>query len=297
MRFSEQIKYQFKNGGAHISLIYINIAVFIFAKAVEVVCKLFLLKGVDLTLVLAMPYDLHTLSVKFWTPITYMFYHENFWHILFNMLCLYWFGILFLTNFSGKQFVSVYVFGGLAAAAFYLLSFNAIPYYQHNFSANVFMMGASGAIMALIVAVAFWQPNSEIRLLFIGAVKLKYIAILFVAISFLGLTGDNAGGEMAHLGGAAAGWLFAFCLKKKNIDITDWVTHIIDWFATNFRSRKQSKWKFTKPDFSRMTDAEFNMNKAQNVEKIDEILDKIKASGYESLTNAEKQFLFSQGKK
>ncbi|MCL1868776.1 MAG: rhomboid family intramembrane serine protease [Paludibacter sp.] len=297
MTFSEQIKYQFKNGGAHISLIYINIAVFVLAKAVEIVCKLFLLKGFDLTSVLAMPYDLYTLSTKFWTPITYMFYHENFWHILFNMLCLYWFGVLFLANFSVKQFVSVYVFGGLAAAAFYLLSFNMIPYYQHYFSAHLFMMGASGAIMALIAAVAMWQPNAEIRLLFIGAVKLKYIAIFFVAISFFGLAGNNAGGEMAHLGGAAAGWLFAFCLKNKNIDITAWVMCIIDWFATTFRPRKQPKLKFTKFDSSRTTDAEFNMDKAQNMEKIDTILDKIKASGYESLTNAEKQFLFSQGRK
>lgn len=297
MNFSERIKYQFKNGGAHISLIYINIAIFILTQAVGIVCKLFLLKGIDLTSVLAMPYDFQILTAKFWTPITYMFYHEDFWHILFNMLCLYWFGVLFLVNFSSKQFVSVYVFGGLAAAAFYLLSFNAIPYYQHYFSENLYMMGASGAIMALIVAVAVWQPNSEIRLFLIGTVKLKYIAIVFVLISFFNLAGDNAGGEMAHLGGAAAGWLFAFFLKKKNIDITAWVTSVIDWFTTILRPRKQPKLKFTKPDFSRMTDAEFNMNKAQNTEKIDSILDKIKASGYESLTNAEKQFLFSQGKK
>jgi len=293
----EQIKYQFKNGGGHISLIYINIAVFVLVKAVAIVCKLFLLKGFTFTAILAMPYDLHILGAKFWTPITYMFYHEDIWHILFNMLWLYWFGMLFLSYFSGKQLVSVYIFGGLAAAAFYLLSFNTIPYYLSQFSSNSYMLGASGAIMAVVVAVAVWQPNAQIRLLFIGAVKLKYIAIVFVLLSFFKLTGGNAGGEVAHLGGAAAGWLFAFCLKRKNTDITAWVTHVIDWFATIFRPRKQPKLKFTKPDYSRMTDAEFNMNKAQNAEQIDRILDKIKASGYESLTNEEKQFLFSQGKK
>lgn len=297
MAFLEQIKYQFKNGQAHISLIYINIAVFLVAKIIAIICKLFLLNGFDLTSVLAMPYSLHILGTKFWTPITYMFYHEDFWHILFNMICLYWFGILFLANFSGKQLISVYVFGGLVAAVFYVLSFNMIPYYQHHFSSNLYMMGASGAIMALIVAVALRQPNAQIRLLLLGAVKLKYIAIFFVLISFFGLAGNNAGGEMAHLGGAAAGWLFVFCLKKKNIDITAWITGIIDWFATIFRHRQQPKLQSVKPDYSRMTDAEFNMNKAQNMGKIDHILDKIKMSGYESLTSEEKQFLFSQGKK
>ncbi|GHT17877.1 rhomboid family intramembrane serine protease [Bacteroidia bacterium] len=295
MNIIEYIKGQFRNGGAHISLIYINIAVFVMIKAVLLMCKLFLLDGLDVTEFAAMPSNISLLGAKFWTPITYMFFHENFWHILFNMLCLYWFGILFLQYFSGKQLISVYVFGGLLAAAFYLLSFNVLPYYQHHFPFGL-LMGASGAIMAIIVAVAMWQPNAEIRLLFIGAVKLKFVAIAFILLSFFGLTSSNGGGEMAHLGGAAAGWLFAYRLKNKNKDITAWINRIIDWFATIFKPHT-SKLKYTKPDFSRMSDAEFNMNKAQNSAEIDRILDKIKASGYESLTKDEKQFLFSQGKK
>ncbi|MCL2596525.1 MAG: rhomboid family intramembrane serine protease [Paludibacter sp.] len=297
MSFSEQIKYQFKNGQAHILLIYINIAIFILVKAIEIVCKLFLLKNFDLSSYMAMPFSLHMLGAKFWTPITYMFFHEDFLHILFNMLWLFWFGIMFLAYFSRKQLISVYVFGGLFAAAFYILSFNTIPYYQLHASPDSILLGASGAIMTLIVAVSAWQPNSEIRLFLLGAIKLKYIAIFVFLISFFGLTGGNAGGEMAHIGGAVAGLLFVFFLKKKNIDITIWITYIIDWVTTIFSRRKKPKLKYTKPDYSRMTDAEYNMNKAQNIEEIDRILDKIKASGYESLTAAEKKFLFSQGTK
>ncbi|MDR2824227.1 MAG: rhomboid family intramembrane serine protease [Prevotellaceae bacterium] len=295
MGFIEQIKAQWRSGGAHISLIYINIAIFLILKAVEIVCKLFLINKIDLTEFLAMPSNFGALGVKFWTPITYMFFHKEFWHILFNMLCLYWFGTLFLSMFSNKQLVSVYVFGGLAAAVFYVLCFNFVPYYQQYFLSSL-LMGASGAIMALVVAVAVWQPNSEIRLLLIGAVKLKFIAIAFLLISFFSLTSFNGGGEVAHLGGAAAGWLFAFNLKKKNCDITAWINRIIDWLVTLFGKRKQ-KLKHTRPDYSRMSDADFNYNKSRNNEEIDRILDKIKSSGYESLSKDEKQFLFSQGKK
>lgn len=297
MTFSEQIKYQFKSGQAHISLIYINLAVFFIARIIQIVCKLFLLKNFDLSSFLAMPYSLDLLSSKFWTPITYMFYHQEFGHIFFNMLALYWFGGLFLSKFSGKQLISVYVFGGLVGAAFFLLSFNTIPYYSLTYRSDSILLGASGGIIALIVAVALWLPNLEIRLFLIATIKLKYIAIFFVLVSLFGLDGTNAGGQMAHLGGAVAGWLFVFFLKRTNTDITAWITMIINWFTTIFRRRKKPKIVYSKPDYSRMTDAEFNMNKAKNMEEIDRILDKIKASGYESLTAAEKQFLFSQGKK
>ncbi|MDR1652359.1 MAG: rhomboid family intramembrane serine protease [Prevotellaceae bacterium] len=293
MSFTEQIKMQWRTGGAHISLIYINILIFLLVKAVEIVCKLFLINSIDPAEFLAMPSSVSALSTRFWTPITYMFYHKEFWHILFNMLCLYWFGMLFLAVFSSRQFVSVYIFGGLMAAALYALSFNFVPYYQQFFAASGLLLGASGAIMAIVVAVAVWQPDAKINLLLIGAVKLKFVALAFILMSFFGLTSFNGGGEVAHLGGALAGWLFAFSLKKKNRDITAWINSIIDWVVTVFAKRKP---KFSPPDYSRMSDAEFNINRARNSKEIDRILDKIKSSGYESLTKEEKQFLFSQGK-
>lgn len=300
MNIWENIKQTFKQGNGEIKLIYINLAVFILYNAIVIVLKLFRIEeGVPLATWLAVPSNLHILLHRLWTPITYMFFHEGFFHFLFNMLCLYWFGKIFLYVYSERHLIGLYITGGLFGALLYVIAYNIFPLFADRVG-NSILLGASGSVMAIILAAATKMPDMSIRLLLIGNIKLKYIAIVTVLISFFGLTSANAGGEFAHLGGALAGYLFVTAMNKGK-DITAWINKIIDWIVTLFRPQKKkmrvNKGAKKAAATHKMTDAEYNMHKARTMEEIDRILDKIKKSGYESLTTDEKRKLFEQGKK
>ncbi len=242
---------------------------------------------------LALPADPFEVLARPWTLISYMFLHEHFFHILFNMIALYWFGKIFLYEYSQKQFVGLYVMGGLFGAILYLAFYNIFPLF-YEIKDQSLLLGASGAVMALIVASAMRFPNLELRFLLIGNVKLKFIALVSVLISVFGITGNNAGGEIAHLGGALFGYFFVVSLHKGR-DLTKWINNLIDLLHNLFiRPSNKSFKKSSKSSGRKMTDAEFNMNKAQNMREIDRILDKIKKSGYESLNDDEKRKLFEQ---
>jgi membrane associated rhomboid family serine protease len=293
MNILENLRLTFKNGNSNIKLIYINIAVFVLLKAISIIFLLFNINGLSIISFLAIPADLSQLLYRAWTPISYMFFHEEFFHILFNMFALYWFGKIFLMFFSEKQLVGLYLFGGLLAATVYVVAFNLFPYYSAVLHQSI-LLGASGSIMAIIVATAFRSPNMEMQLMFVGGIKLKFIAIAYVLISFFGITSRNGGGELAHLGGALAGYLFIVSLRQ-GTDLTKLFNNILDLIFDLFRHRKlkvkQNKSKSKKP----MNDAEFNVTKARKMVEIDKILDKIKTSGYESLSAEEKKRLFEQG--
>lgn len=291
MNFFDTIKQSFRRGNSLIKLIYINSAVFIGLKTVSTLLHLFNLSSLFLISYLAIPADLTQLLYRVWTPISYMFLHENFFHILFNMVALYWFGQIFLMYFSEKQLIGLYLLGGLLAAFFYVAAFNLFPYYSTAVLHSL-LLGASGSIMAIIVASAFRAPAMEMQLLFIGGVKLKYIAIVAVLTSFFGISSRNGGGELSHLGGALAGYLFAVSLRQ-GMDLTGLFTLLLDVVTNLFRPKKRSKQKSQ----YNMSDAEFNMNKARNMVEIDNILDKIRTSGYESLSPKEKKRLFEQRNK
>ncbi len=297
MNIWENIKLTFKQGGGEIKLIYVNIAVFLLYHIVLIVFRLFEVPATFLISYLAVPADLTRLLYRFWTLITYMFLHEGFFHLFFNMLCLYWFGKIFLSVYSERHLIGLYLVGGLLAAFFYVGAYNIFPYYVNQLPNSV-LLGASGSIMALIVASATKLPDMQIRLFLLGSVKLKYVAIVTVLISFFGITSANGGGELAHLGGALAGYLFVVLLNQGK-DITSWVNKVIDWFVNLLRPRENMKVHKTKKNAPnrKMTDAEYNMNKARNMAEIDRILDKIKKSGYDSLSAEEKRRLFEQGKK
>jgi hypothetical protein len=209
-------------------------------------------------------------------------------------MTLYWFAQIFIMCFNSRQLTGLYLIGGLSGALFYIASYNIFPYFAPVVSASV-LLGASASIMAIVVAAALRAPNMELRLLFLGNIKLKYIAILFILISFFGITSNNAGGEIAHLGGALAGYIFIVSLRSGK-DITRWLNNFLDFIVNIFKPRKL-KVKSAKTKTNRkMTDAEFNMNKARRMEDIDKILDKIKTSGYDSLSADEKKKLFDQGR-
>ncbi len=296
MTVFENIKQTFKQGNTLIRLIYINVALFVIVKLLFIILQLFNNNSGSIILsYLAMPAEPVQLLHRFWTPLTYMFLHEGIFHILFNMLALFWFGKLFLLFFSEKQLVGLYISGGLIAALFYALAFNVFPYFSGVLPYSI-LLGASGSIMAIIVAAAVRSPNMEMQLLLLGRVKLKYIAIVSVLASFFGLTSNNGGGELAHLGGALAGYLFVVSLRQ-GTDITKGLNRILDAVSNLFKPKKlKVKQNPNRPNRP-MSDAEYNATKARKIAEIDRILDKIKTSGYQSLSAEEKKQLFDQGNK
>jgi len=295
MNIFENIKQTFRQGNSLIKLIYINASVFLLLKLIIILLLLFNISGDFIYSYLAIPAYPAELLYRAWTPITYMFLHEGFLHFFFNMLTLFWFGRLFLMYFSEKQLVGLYITGGLLASLFYVLAFNIFPYFSPILQQSI-LLGASGSIMAIIIATAVQSPNMEMQVLFLGNVRLKYIAVFFILTSFFGITSNNGGGQLAHLGGALAGYLFIVSLRQGK-DLTKGISSILDAIYNLFRPRKMR----IRPNPNRrkapMSDAEFNANKARKMAEIDKILDKIKSSGYESLSTEEKKRLFEQGNK
>lgn len=231
-----------------------------------------------------------------WTILTYAFAHSltGIFHILFNMLIFYWFSKLILEFLGNKRVIGIYVMGALAGGLAYLLVYNFIPYYEEQAGGISGMVGASAAVYATVVAAAVFRPNYTFFLMFIGPVRIKYIAAFYVIISFLGSTGGNAGGNIAHLGGALMGWLFISQLQSGN-DLGAWVIGTINWVKSFFVS--SPKIKVTHRGTSSKTKAAKHSSPHSDQEEIDAILDKISHSGYDSLSKEEKQKLFNASKK
>ena len=257
-----------------------------------VFCTLFQVGDVNFMRYLQMPSSWSLLLYRPWTLITYMFVHVDFLHILLNMLWLYWFGRIFLLYFNARQFGGLYVTGGVIGAVFFLIAYNLFPYFVHVVGAS-FLMGASASVMAIVFAVSFYQKNYEINLLFIGRIKLIYLALGAFVIDLLSVVSANAGGHIAHIGGALFGILYAVQYEKGK-DLTVSINRLIDRLV-NWKKRRPPRMKVTyrKPE----TDAAYNMRKRQEMDTLDEILDKLKQSGYQSLSSEEKRILFDASKK
>lgn len=293
MQFLDYFKQTFKQGNALTRLIYINIAVFVVVKLIIISFTLFNNANANFLSYLAVPAGLNQLLTRIWTPITYMFLHEGIMHILFNMLNLFWFGKLFLMYFSEKHLVGLYLLGGIFGAVFYIVAFNVFPFYAPLLYQSL-LLGASGSIMAIIVATATKSPDMEMQLLLLGSIKLKYIALFIIGLSFFGITSDNGGGQLAHIGGALAGYLFVVSLRQ-GVDLTKAINWLLDKIVDIFKPHKLKIKPNKHRSNQRMSDGDFNANKAKNMVQIDKILDKIKTSGYESLSEEEKKKLFNQG--
>jgi membrane associated rhomboid family serine protease len=229
-----------------------------------------------------------------WTIITYMFTHDlrGILHILFNMLVLYWFGRLFVEYLGSDKLVAVYILGGVAGAIAYLVAYNTIPALQQQHSE---MVGASAAINAIVVATATLLPNYTFFLLFFGPVRIKYIAGITVFLSFIGTIGTNAGGNIAHLGGALIGYVYMRQLQAGS-NWGMWITVTIDWFKSVLRPKQYVKVSYRKEKHAGVK-AGAGDKESYTQEEIDAILDKISAGGYESLTKEEKEKLFNASKK
>lgn len=285
---NKDIQDKLQNLNVFEKLIGVNLVVFFVGLIIKVVFAI----GSSLSW-LELPSDFMDFILKPWSLITYGFTHYDFWHILFNMLWLYFIGQMFMNLFSVKTGLNVYFLGIITGGLLFLFGYNVFP---GIFDGSSRLVGASAGVRALLIFLCAYMPTMEVRF-FTFNLKLWYIGVAIVVIDVLGLFGINAGGNLAHLGGALLGYFYAVQLRK-GTDIGKGFEKIMDGFMGLFKKSNKSPLKtvhrkksqkvagYSKDEFN-----EFNKQK-----KIDLILDKISKSGYDSLTKEEKEFLFKAGK-
>lgn len=286
----DNLTYQFKNAGIVVKIIVINLIIFLL---VNLVSFLFNLSHYELTQWFVLPESFSEFIIQPWSFLTYSFLHFGFWHLFWNMLWLYWFGAFVLNLFTAKRFLTVYLLGAICGGLLYVLSYNIFPVFAKS---QGYLLGASAAVRAIVIFVAAYAPDTRVRL-FVFNIKLWHIGAFVVLMDLIQLPNSpNAGGLLAHLGGALFGYLYAIQLAKGN-DIGKWFENVMDWFVSLFQPK--SKRPFQKVHRTRSKTSKRpiqNESKSENQKKIDSILDKIGKSGYDSLTKAEKDFLFNAGK-
>ena len=278
--FSDLYYKVFKSDNPLFLFIGINVLIFLLIQLVAVAEFLFMGNTATskwLTFQMAMPAYLPDLLYKFWTPATYMFGHSGLFHILFNMLWLYWLGRIFLDFLNKRQFIFTYLAGGLAGAALFLAVYNTFPVFQSSLQGAV-LIGASASVMAVIAATATLVPDYTISMLFLGPVKIKYLALVYFVLDLIGIAGSNPGGSIAHIGGAVLGFIYIKQLRSGN-----------DWSKIFRKKRKLTIVQKGNPTMK--------TNKLPDQEVIDLILDKISRSGYDSLSSKEKEQLFKASNK
>ena len=275
-----------KKDNGLIKIILINIIVFVSMSMIEVFLTLSGLGSISSAILnkLMLPADLKTFILQPWSLITYFFLHMNFMHILWNMLFLYWFGKIVNDNIGNNAVISLYILGGIIGGLFYMALYNIIPFYSDRLSDSL-MLGASAGVFSVVVGSATLLPNYTFYLLLLGPVRIKYIALFYVLLSFLDVTGNNAGGEIAHLGGAFIGYLYIRQLQN-GVNMGEGIIKILNFFKKEKSIKDQTKSSSIKDE-----------NEDISQDEIDKILDKISDSGYSSLSNKEKEKLFNASKK
>ena len=273
----DDIKHAYNKANVVEKIIYINVLFFL----ITVLFKSFIIEW------LALPSDFDDFLYKPWTLISYAFIHERLIHVLSNLLILYYIGNLFLNFHTKKQFLNFYFLGAIVGAVVFLI------YYYITEKTGVPLGGASSAVSTVFVAIATKIPRYALRLRFIGSVELWVLAAIWVSLSILELANENNGTAITHISGAVFGFFYAKQLAQGN-DIGKWFESIIDFFTNVFKSKNSDSLKTVYKSKKRTAKNEISKNKQR---KIDDILDKIGKSGYESLTKEEKDFLFRAGKK
>ncbi|SNR30316.1 Membrane associated serine protease, rhomboid family [Lutibacter agarilyticus] len=277
MAILNDIKQAYYKANVVEKIIYVNVLLFL----ITVLFRIFIVKW------FALPATFEAFIYKPWTLLSYFFLHQRLFHILSNLLVLYYVGNLFLDFYTKKQFLNFYFLGGLFGGLVFL------SYYYVTNSYGAPLIGASAAVTTIFVAIATKIPRYNLQLRFIGSVELWVLAAIWVVLSILQLAAPDKGGAIAHLGGAIFGFVYAKQLEKGN-DIGKWFEAIVDYFANLFKPSKKSHLKTVYK--SKSSTSKTNVEKSKQ-RKIDDILDKISKSGYESLTQEEKDFLFRVGKK
>lgn len=293
--FISDLKSRFHRGDINLQLIYINVGVFVVTTLVSVFLRLFNIGDASWMNFMTLPASIPEFLKQPWSLLSYMFLHADPLHLLFNMLWLYWFGQLFLSFFSARHFRGLYLLGGICGGLFYMLALNVFPYFTPYIYIST-LLGASASVLAIVVATAVREPEYRVNFMFIGTVRLKYVALFMVVTDLLFVTSGNGGGHIAHLGGALAGWWFAWSLRKGK-DVTKWINGVLDGCSGVWSKLSSKKPKMKVSKGGRAADYDYNARKKQQSEEIDRILDKLKKSGYGSLTTEEKKRLFDASKK
>ncbi len=271
----EQIKYKFLNAGIIEQLIYVNVSIYILTFILGIFGNHFLYEW------FALPSDFNTFIKQPWTIISYGFLHTGFIHLFSNLLALFYFGNLFLDYFTPKQALNFYLLGTLVGGLFFLLGSYFIPSLSYSQ-----LVGASAGVSAILIGIATYLPNYQMKFALIGYIKLWHIVLFWIGYNLLLITANsNLGGNLAHLGGALFGFLYVQQVSNKKLDIFNTIRK---WFSKKDKPLKTVYKSKEKTNNKRYSESE-------NQEKIDKILDKIGKSGYDSLSKEEKDFLFKQG--
>ncbi|MBF4517481.1 rhomboid family intramembrane serine protease [Flavobacterium sp. ANB] len=287
MNILDDLKLQYKLGGIAMRVIYWNIACFVISL---IFFYQFSVGQFDFPSWLALSSDPQVFLFKPWTFLTYAFFHDGFWHLLFNMMVLNFSSTLFLTYFTQKQYLGLYILSAIFAGVIFALS-----YYFLNYSASI--VGASAAIMAILVATTTYQPLMNIRLLLIGNVKLWHLTAVILILDLMQFRMGNTGGHISHLAGAVFGFIFIKLLQN-GTDLSIIVSKTLDFFTNLFRKSPSTPFKKVHKNYNKPTQKPISkiVAKDKTQQQIDEILDKISQSGYDCLTKEEKEFLFKAGK-
>lgn len=285
MNILEDLKIQYKTGGIVQKLIFWNIGLYVLSL---LFFYNFSFENFDFPSWLALYSNIDAFVYSPWTLFSYMFLHAGFLHLLFNMMVLHFSGRLFETYFTQKQLFGLYILGGIFSGIVFLVSFLLV-------GKSSVLVGASGSIMAVLIATATYAPYLQIRLMLIGIVKLWHVAFVIVVLDLVQLPLENSGGHLAHLAGALFGFLFIKILNL-GVDLSKPISNIQEFFENASKPKKKTTFKkvhknTVKPNYS----STVNTEKSMNQKKIDDILDKISKSGYDSLSKEEKEFLFKAG--
>lgn len=295
-RWLQDIRRFFESKSVLSRLILINTGIWLIFFIIKQFLWLFQAEGVaqDIIHYLAVPADPDTLLRRPWTLITYMFMHERFWHLFFNMYMLYIGGRIFLQHLTERHLLRIYFIGGLSGALIYILSFNLFPVFETQIAGSV-ALGASASVLAILIAIATYKPNYTLNLALFGQVKMKHIALVFIILDLISLASPNSGGHLAHLGGALAGYLYIVATFKGSGTISRKIK--VPSFDGIFKKKKKNRhFKDVNRNKRPLSDEEYNIRKQQKQQQIDKILEKISKSGYDSLSAKEKEILFKQSK-
>ena len=289
----DDIKRSFRSGNMVTRIIIINVGVFMFLALFNAFIPSIYNSFSNWIYIPSSPIKLLT---RPWTILTHMFSHVGMWHMAFNMLILYWFGRIIGDLLNDRRVLPLYILGGLAGAIVYFLAANLLPNVIGG-SAH----GASAAVLCIVAAAAMTSPDYSMRLLFLGDVKLKWIALAVIFVNILGTQGNvNSGGSWGHLGGLAFGIFYVWKLRQGS-DITEPMQDTISWVADKYNGvpkKKKTSLKVTHVATKRKPVQQQRNKPSRDLQKqVDVILDKIKIKGYESLTDEEKEILFTASKK
>jgi len=287
MNILDDLKLQYRLGGIAMRVIYWNIACFIISL---IFFYQFSIGQFDFPTWIALSSDPQVFMFKPWTFLTYAFFHDGFFHLLFNMMVLNFASSLFLTYFTQKQYLGLYILSALFAGVAFALSF-----YLSNISGSI--VGASAAIMAILVAATTYSPLMNVRLFLFGNVKLWHITAVILVLDLMQFRLGNMGGHISHLAGAFFGFIYIKLLQN-GTDLSIIVSKTLDFFANLFRKSPSTPFTKVHKNYKKPTERSTSriVTKDKTQQQIDEILDKISQSGYDCLTKEEKEFLFKAGK-